>query len=326
VKYGIALGLLIIGPPVFSATTDDGKPTDPTHWRIHETMDSFTNEKDRWATVQSLNTFEFAAPYQGQQHATLLFRSDLIQGKVTPVFRLFVERGQFLCGSVEICHVDFKYDNRVFGAWPAKILKDGSTNLIEFGWPYYDMYVSDIPICMVADLQYVNSLAVRAEFFQQGLRTFEFNIEGLKDLAFPMPTQKQLKVCGRSGKSIAARGGSTSGAAPASQSKTQAGRGANASRGAEEIAQVFANNQGAIDAMYARMLRDNPTLKGNVVVEVTIAPTGDITAARIVSGEFHNPEFESKVLARIRLFKFEAKDVPAQTATKSFDFSPAGKP
>jgi hypothetical protein len=36
------------------------------------------------------------------------------------------------------------------------------------------------------------------------------------------------------------------------------------------------------------------------------------------------PDFEAKLLARIRLFKFEAKDVATLTATKPIDFFPAG--
>jgi periplasmic protein TonB len=108
------------------------------------------------------------------------------------------------------------------------------------------------------------------------------------------------------------------------QPGTRAGGSGRASRGSEEIALVFTKNKGAIDAMYARALRDNPALQGKVVLEITIAPSGDITAARIVSSELKDPEFESKLLARIRLFKFEAKDVAALTATKPIDFFPAG--
>jgi periplasmic protein TonB len=108
------------------------------------------------------------------------------------------------------------------------------------------------------------------------------------------------------------------------QPGTRAGGSGKASRGSEEIALVFTKNKGAIDAMYARALRDNPALQGKVVLEITIAPSGDITAARIVSSELKDPEFEAKLLARIRLFKFEAKDVAALTATKPIDFFPAG--
>src|SRR5271154_1549236 len=105
---------------------------------------------------------------------------------------------------------------------------------------------------------------------------------------------------------------------------TRAGGSGKASRSADEIALVFTKNKGAIDAMYARALRDNPALQGKVVLELTIAPSGDITAARIVSTELNDPEFENKLLARIRLFKFDAKDVAALTATKPIDFFPAG--
>jgi periplasmic protein TonB len=105
---------------------------------------------------------------------------------------------------------------------------------------------------------------------------------------------------------------------------TRAGGSGKASRGSEEIALVFTKNKGAIDAMYARALRDNPALTGKVVLEITITPAGDITVARIISSELKDPEFEAKLLARIRLFKFEAKDVATLTATKPIDFFPAG--
>ena len=110
----------------------------------------------------------------------------------------------------------------------------------------------------------------------------------------------------------------------ASGQATRAGGSGKASRSADEIALVFTKNKGAIDAMYARALRDNPALQGKVVLELTIAPSGDITAARIVSSELNDKEFEGKLLARIRLFKFEAKDVATLTATKPIDFFPAG--
>jgi len=105
---------------------------------------------------------------------------------------------------------------------------------------------------------------------------------------------------------------------------TRGGGSGKASRSADEIALVFTRNKGAIDAMYARALRDNPALQGKVVLEITIAPSGDITAARVVSSDLNDPEFEPKLLARVRLFKFEAKDVATLTATKPIDFFPAG--
>ena len=104
---------------------------------------------------------------------------------------------------------------------------------------------------------------------------------------------------------------------------TRGGGSGKASRSADEVALVFDKNNGAINAMYIRALRDKPAMQGKVVVELTISPAGDVTAARIVSSELSDPEFEAKLLARIRLFKFEAKDVAPLTTTKPIDFFPA---
>ncbi|MGD0502005.1 MAG: AgmX/PglI C-terminal domain-containing protein [Steroidobacteraceae bacterium] len=112
--------------------------------------------------------------------------------------------------------------------------------------------------------------------------------------------------------------------ASGNQGATRAGGSGKASRSADEIALVFTRNKGSIDAMYARALRDNPALQGKVVIELTISPSGDITAAKVVSSDLNDPEFEAKLLARIRLFKFDAKDVATLTATKPIDFFPAG--
>jgi protein TonB len=104
---------------------------------------------------------------------------------------------------------------------------------------------------------------------------------------------------------------------------TRPGGSGKASRSAEEIALVFDKNKGAIYALYTRALRDNPAMQGKVVVELSIAPSGDVTAAHIVSSELNDPAFEAKLLARIRLFKFEAKDVAPLTTTKPIEFFPA---
>lgn len=111
--------------------------------------------------------------------------------------------------------------------------------------------------------------------------------------------------------------------AASGQAATRAGGSGKASRSSDEIALVFTKNKGAIDGMYARALRDNPALQGKVVIELTIAPSGDITAAHIISTELNDTEFENKLLARIRLFKFEARDVATLTATKPIDFFPS---
>ncbi len=96
-----------------------------------------------------------------------------------------------------------------------------------------------------------------------------------------------------------------------------------ASRSREEIELVFDKNKGAIFALYNRALRIDPTLEGKLVLRLTIAPTGEVTFCEIVSSELGDADLERKLVQRIKLFRFEARDVEAITTTKPIDFFPA---
>ncbi len=104
---------------------------------------------------------------------------------------------------------------------------------------------------------------------------------------------------------------------------SRSGAGGKASRSREEIEIVFDRNKSAIYSLYSRALREQPELQGKVVVQLTIAPSGEITDCRIVSTELNDAELERKLVARIRMFRFEAKDVEAMTTTKPIEFFPA---
>lgn len=86
---------------------------------------------------------------------------------------------------------------------------------------------------------------------------------------------------------------------------------------------VFDRNKSAIYALYSRALRERPELQGKVVVQLTIAPSGEVTDCRIVSSELGDAELERKLVARIRMFRFEDRDVEAITTTKPIEFFPA---
>jgi len=96
-----------------------------------------------------------------------------------------------------------------------------------------------------------------------------------------------------------------------------------ASRSREEIELVFDKNKGTIFALYNRALRIDPTLEGKLVLRLTIAPTGEVTFCEIVSSELGDQDLERKLVQRIKLFRFEARDVEAITTTKPIDFFPA---
>jgi protein TonB len=108
-----------------------------------------------------------------------------------------------------------------------------------------------------------------------------------------------------------------------SRGPTRTGSSGKAARSREEIELVFDRNKGAIYGLYNRALRDRAELQGKLVLEFTIAPTGEITMCRVVSSELNDPDLESKIVARVRLFHFDSKDVESITTTKPIDFFPS---
>jgi TonB family protein len=96
-----------------------------------------------------------------------------------------------------------------------------------------------------------------------------------------------------------------------------------AARSREEIETVFDRNKGAFYSIYNRALRENPALQGKVVLEFTISPAGEVTMCKVVSSELNDKELEEKIVARVRLLRFEPRDVEPMTTTKPIDFFPA---
>ena len=87
-----------------------------------------------------------------------------------------------------------------------------------------------------------------------------------------------------------------------------------AGRTLEEIQLVFDRNKGAFTAIYNRAARENPGIgQGKIVVSLTIAPNGAVTDCKLVSSSFNDAELERKVIQRVMLMNFGAKDVPPFT-------------
>ncbi len=106
-------------------------------------------------------------------------------------------------------------------------------------------------------------------------------------------------------------------------SSKRSGSGRAATRGEEEIEKVFQKNKGAIFSLYNRALRRDPALQGKVVLELTIAPNGKVVNCRIVSSELNNPALENKLVSRVKLFRFAARDVAQVTVSYPIDFLPS---
>jgi len=86
---------------------------------------------------------------------------------------------------------------------------------------------------------------------------------------------------------------------------------------------VFDQHKGSLYSIYNRERRKKPGLKGKIVLELTISPEGKVTAARIVSSELNDPSLERRLLARVKMFKFQEKSVEPVTVVFPVEFLPS---
>lgn len=94
-------------------------------------------------------------------------------------------------------------------------------------------------------------------------------------------------------------------------------------RSEEDVTIVFDRNKGSLYSLYERERRKTPDLQGKIILQITIAPSGEVTHVKIVSSELNNPVLEARLISRIKMFKFEAHDVDPVTVTYPIEFLPS---
>ena len=92
----------------------------------------------------------------------------------------------------------------------------------------------------------------------------------------------------------------------------------------EEIQIVFDRYKSALYRLYNKELRRDPTLKGQVIIKLTIEPDGSVSMCELKSTDMNAPDLTAQVVERVKGFDFGAKAVPAITILFPIDFLPAG--
>ncbi|HEX5648376.1 MAG TPA: AgmX/PglI C-terminal domain-containing protein [Steroidobacteraceae bacterium] len=99
--------------------------------------------------------------------------------------------------------------------------------------------------------------------------------------------------------------------------------GARPSRTDEEIQIVFDRYKASLYRLYNRELRNDPTLRGQMVLRLTIEPDGSVSMCVLQSSDMNAPGLSAQVVDRVRTINFGAKDVDAITIVYPIDFLPA---
>lgn len=91
----------------------------------------------------------------------------------------------------------------------------------------------------------------------------------------------------------------------------------------EEIQIVFDRYKASFYRLYNRELRNDPTLRGQMVLRLTIEPDGSVSTCVLQSTDMKAPELSTQVVDRVKTINFGAKDVQALTIVYPIDFLPA---
>lgn len=93
----------------------------------------------------------------------------------------------------------------------------------------------------------------------------------------------------------------------------------------EEIQIVFDRYKSALYRIYNRELRNDPTLRGKMVLAITIEPDGSVSACKVQSTDMNSATLSAEIVERVKRFNFGAKEgVPATKILYPIDFLPAG--
>lgn len=102
------------------------------------------------------------------------------------------------------------------------------------------------------------------------------------------------------------------------------GDGPGPARTDEEIQIVFDRYKAALYRIYNRELRNDPTLRGKIVLRITIEPNGEVSTCKVESTDLASAVLKTEVVERVKRFNFGVKDkVPRITILYPIDFLPA---
>ena len=92
----------------------------------------------------------------------------------------------------------------------------------------------------------------------------------------------------------------------------------------EEIQIVFDRHKASFYRLYNRQLRNDPSLKGQMVLRLTIEPDGSVSMCVLHSSDMNAPDLSGQVVNRVKTINFGAKEgVQAVTIVYPIDFLPA---
>lgn len=163
-----------------SVTTDSTKTTTTTTttevkkaevdsslmWKYETDTDKMTSKLQYFAAINSTNTLNFAAPYDGGSTAKITVRNQARKNEVI----LTIDKGQFICAVSEGCAIKIRFDND-----PAITVRGNEPS----DYSSTTLFI-DPASKIIMHAKKAKKMIIQAEFYQEGLQNMEFNIDGFK--------------------------------------------------------------------------------------------------------------------------------------------------
>lgn len=172
-KVFIALILAFVGYVAYTATSvmqDVQQPSSTNApvdkkitWVYDKTTDPIRGDTNT-AAIDSNELLDLKSPYSGYQRATILVRE--MKGKREVI--ISIQKGQLICDFRD-CSINAKFDSGAVRKWSTSKASDHSSTVL-----FIDNAAS-----FIKELQSKKVAYIELEFYQQGVQTLSFNIEGL---------------------------------------------------------------------------------------------------------------------------------------------------
>ncbi len=93
-------------------------------------------------------------------------------------------------------------------------------------------------------------------------------------------------------------------------------------RSQEQIRRVLDGSKGALYSLYARTLRQNPSLQGKVTFELDIQPDGSVSNVQVINSELKNPRLEGRLVLKRKSLSFGPANATVTQFRYMVDFLP----
>lgn len=158
-------------PSSASSNSDSGLASEPkSNWVSNSSTDEMRGTKTQTTYTSSVNKVNFEFPYSGGSNLNLMVRNNASQKDVI----ITISKGQFLCGMIDGCEVNFKFDNNPVQSITMVESDSHDSDILFIKYPKTANSV-------IQKLKTSQKLIIEPKFYQEGSKQFTFELSGFKE-------------------------------------------------------------------------------------------------------------------------------------------------